>query len=114
MSKSVIGAARTLAREVRAQEETLDEALAGQARLIGALLDARRTAGVSARFGTSAIDRAFDAIAHGRELRNAMLAVHQELAQINVRELAVGDVAECPEEGALAPLTLVATEQRAA
>lgn len=115
MSNSVIGAARTLAREVRTQEETLDLALAGQARLIGALLDARRTAGVSARFGTDAIDRAFDAIVHGRELRNAMLAVHAELAQMNVRELAIGDVSQCPEEGSLRPLSIVpAQDQRAA
>lgn len=98
MSKPIIAAARELAKEVREQEDSLDAALAGQARLIGALLDARRSAGISARIGTTAIERAFDAVAQGRELRASMLAVHAELARMNLRELAVGDEAPCPDE----------------
>ncbi len=114
MSKPIIAAARDLAREVRAQEDTLDIALAGQARLIGTLLDARRSAGISARFGNGALDRAFDAMGHGRELRNSMLDVHAELARMNLRELAIGDVEECPVEPAGANLTLVTAEAAAA
>lgn len=98
MSKSIIAAARELKAEVRAQEDQLDIALAGQARLISSLLDARRAAGVSARFGGGILDRAFDAINHGRELRSSMLAMHSELARMNLREIAVGDVEECPDE----------------
>lgn len=98
MSKPIIAVARELAREVRTQEDNLDIALAGQARLLGALLDARRSAGISARIGSTAVDRAFDAVALTREVRNSMLAVHQELAQMNLRELAMGDEGECPKE----------------
>lgn len=111
MSKPIIAAARDLVHEVRTQEDNLDIALAGQARLIGALLDARRSAGVSARVGSGALDRAFDAINHGRELRNSMMAMHAELAGMNLRELAVGDVEDCPPvEGGM---TLVVTAQDA-
>lgn len=111
MSKPIIAAARELAHEVRTQEDNLDIALAGQARLIGALLDARRSAGISARAGSSALDRAFDAINHGRELRNSMIAMHAELASMNLREMAVGDVEDCPPvEGGM---TLVVTAQDA-
>ena len=99
MSKAIIATARQLAAEIRSQEDMLDAALAGQARLLGSLLEARSASNVPAKFGAAALERAFDAIGHGRMLRESMLAVHQELAQTNLRELGVGDLAECPEEG---------------
>jgi hypothetical protein len=108
MSKPIIAVARELAREVRTQEDNLDIALAGQARLLGALLDARRNAGISARFGSTALDRAFDAVAQTREVRNSMLAMHQELAQMNLRELATGDEADCPEPAGLSVVPTIA------
>lgn len=110
MSKPIIIAARQVAREVRAQEDNLDAALAGQARLLGTLLEARRNTGVSAGIGTGALDHAFDAMSHGRELRNAMLAMHRELAQMNLKEMAAGDVLPCPEERGLGELRVVASE----
>ncbi len=99
MSKAIIATAREIAAEIRAQEDSVDAALAGQARLLGTLLEARRATKVPAKVGAVALDRAFEAITHGRMLRESMLAVHRELAGMNLRELAVGDVSECPEEG---------------
>ena len=114
MSKAIIAAARQLRDEIRSQEDTIDAALAGQARLVSALLEARRAANVSARTGENALERAFEAIEHGRELRKSVLAMHKELAQLNVRELAVGDVFECPPAGALPELRVVASQSEAA
>ena len=111
MSHTIIAAARQLQAEIRRQEDNLDLTIAGQARLLGALLDARRTANVPARVGTAALDKAFEAIGHGRMLRESMLAMHQELAALNLRELAVGDVSDCPTEG-FGGLTVVASSSR--
>lgn len=97
MSKPIIATARQVAAELRTQENAIDAAIAGQARLIGTLLDARLGAGVPATFGSEALERAFEAIDHGRALRGAVLSMHRELAQVNIREVAVGDVSECPE-----------------
>lgn len=99
MSKAIIATARQIAAEIRAQEDSVDAALAGQARLLGSLLDARRITNVPAQLGAVALDRAFEALTHGRMLRESMLAMHRELAGMNLRELGFGDVVPCPEEG---------------
>lgn len=114
MSNVVISTARNLAAEIRAQEDNLDATLAGQARLVGALLDARRSAKVPASVGNVALDRAFEAITHGRELRKSMLAIHAELAQMDLREIAVGDVSDCPKLDLNGPTLVVAREAHAA
>ena len=112
MSKAIIAAARQLREEIRSQEDHIDAALAGQARLIGALLDARRATSVSARTGENALERAFEAIEHGRELRKSVLEMHRELARMNLRELAIGDVSECPEDvSGFGSLTLVSSAE---
>ena len=109
MSKAIIAAARQLRDEIRSQEDNIDAALAGQARLVSALLEARRAANVSARTGESALERAFEAIEHGRELRKSVLAMHRELAQMNLREMAFGDVSECPPAEGYGGLSIVAS-----
>ena len=114
MSKEIIAAARQLRDEIRSQEDNIDATLAGQARLVSALLEARRSANVSARTGESALERAFEAIEHGRELRKSVLAMHKELAQMNLRELAVGDVFECPPAAELPALHVVSSRSEAA
>ena len=106
MSREIIAKARQIRAEIRSQEDTLDAALAGQARLLGTLLEVRRAANVPARTGAVALDRAFDAITQGRAMRENMLAIHKELAQLDLRELAIGDVSECPDEPS-AQLSLV-------
>ena len=107
MSRTIIAAAREIRAEIRSQEDNIDATLAGQARLVGALLDARRAANVPARVGADVLDRAFEAIDHGRKLRESMLAMHKELAQMNLRELAAGDVSECPPDESFGVFTLV-------
>lgn len=100
MRRQIFVAARQIAEDVRASENDFDLALAGNARLVARLLDARREAGLPARTGRTALDRALQAIAHGAQARASLLAMHDELADLNVRELAVGDLTECPEDWA--------------
>jgi len=98
MSK-LIATAREIRDEVRSSEEGFDIALANSARLVAKLLDARRETGVPAKVGRSAVNRALEAVALGAKARETLLDMHEELAHLNLRELATGDVGECPELG---------------
>ena len=97
MSRQIVTAARQIRSEVRSSEDGLDLALAQNARLVARLLDARREAGVPANTGRDALARGLDAIAHAAKAREALLEMHSELAKLSLRELATGDLSECPE-----------------
>ena len=96
MSK-LIAAAREIRDDVRSSEDGFDLALANSAKLVARLLDARREAGLPARIGRSAVNRALEAVSYGAKARETLLDMHEELAQLNLRELAVGDILECPD-----------------
>ena len=97
MRHEIFAAARQIAGDVRLSENDLDVALAGNARLVATLLDARREAGLPARTGQAAVDRALQAIRHTAEARSSLLEMHAELARLDLREMAVGDLTECPD-----------------
>lgn len=98
MSRRILSAARQISGEVRSSEDGFDLALANNARLVASLLDARREAGLPASVGRGALKRALEAISHGAKARESLLDMHQELSRLNLRELATGDLVECPEE----------------
>jgi hypothetical protein len=100
MRRDLIAAARQIAGEVRASENQYDLALANNARLVAGLLEARVKAGLPAKIGGGALEQAIGAISHGAKARQMVLEAHEELARLNLRELAVGDVVECPEKWA--------------
>jgi len=110
MRRDILTAARQIAAQVKTSEDEHDLALAANARLLASLLDARRNAGLPARTGRAALERLSEAIGHGVKARELLLDTHEELARLNLRELAVGDVFQCPEKG----LRLVAQELQAA
>lgn len=115
MRQKIMIAARQIASEVRASENSCDVALADNARLLAALLDARREAGVPAKTGQQALGRALDALNHVAKAREMLLESHAELARLNLRELAVGDMSECPELMPSGQMTLVSqTNSKAA
>lgn len=93
----LIAAAREIRADVRSSEDGFDLALANSARLVARLLDARLEAGIPARIGRSALNRALEAVSYGAKARETLLDMHEELAQLNLRELATGDVGDCPE-----------------
>ena len=113
MRHHLIAKARKIAADVRNSEDQYDLALADTARLVANLLDARRTSGVPARTGRAALDRALQAISHGAKARESLLDMHAELARLDLRELAVGDVVECPEDWASNGLQIVASRDAA-
>ena len=92
----LIAVAREIRDDVRSSEDGFDLALASSAKLVAKLLDARREAGVPARIGRSAVNRALEAVAYGAKARETLLDMHEELAQLNLRELATGDLSDCP------------------
>jgi hypothetical protein len=52
---------------------------------------------------------------HTARARELLLDAHEELAQLNVRELAAGDLSECPDDWrAAGTLTIVGGEAQAA
>lgn len=112
MRHDLIASARRIRAELKASENDYDLALANNARLIATMLDARRERGLPASIGREALGRAVEAIAHAAKARESLLSAHDELAQLNLRELAMGDVLECPEDWAR--LSVVPTESRAA
>ena len=99
MSRQILNAARHISGAVRSSEDGFDLALANNARLVASLLDARREAGLPASVGRGALNRALEAISYGAKARESLLDMHRELAGLNLRELATGDLVECPEEG---------------
>ncbi|MDP9413600.1 MAG: hypothetical protein M3Q08_05805 [Pseudomonadota bacterium] len=114
MRNHIIAAARQIRGDVRTTENDYDVALANNARLIAALLDARVKAGLPARTGREAVEHAIEAITHAAKARQLMLQAHEELARLNLRELAVGDLTECPEDWGFGGLTVVASEPQSA
>lgn len=88
--------ARQIAGVVRASEDNYDVALANNARLVAGILETRVKNRLPAKTAREAIERAIEAMSHGAKARQMLLASHAELAQINLRELAVGDDDDCP------------------
>jgi len=115
MRNQLMASARRIAGEIKTSENDCDAAIASNARLVAALLDARRDSGLPARTGRAALGRAVEAIAHAGRAREMLLDAHEELAQLNMRELAAGDLSECPEDwAATATLRVVEGDTRAA
>ena len=111
MPREVIASARQLAGELRNSENDHDAALASSARLLASLLDARREAGLPARTGRKALERGFEALSYGVKAREMLLGMHEELASLDLRELATGDLSECPEDWAMGKLSVVPTDE---
>ena len=107
MRREIIASARQLAGELRTSENDYDLALANSARLVANMLDARRTAGLPARTGREAVERGFQALNYGAKAREELLGMHEELARLDMRELATGDLSECPEDWAMGRLSVV-------
>lgn len=101
MRHDILTAARQIAAQVKSSEDEHDLALAANARLFASLLDARRNAGLPAKTGRAALERLSEAISHSVKARELLLDTHAELAQLDLRELAVGDVFPCPQVGSL-------------
>lgn len=114
MRREIMAAARQIAAQVKSSEDEHDLALAANARLLASLLDARRTAGLPAKTARAALERLTESISHGVKARELLLDTHEELARLDLRELAVGDVFECPETGLAGGLRIVASETQAA
>jgi len=115
MRHPLIASARRIAGELKASETDCDAALATNARLVASLLEARRDAGLPVRTGRAALGRAVEAIAHAAKAREMLLDAHEELAQLDMRELAAGDLSECPEDWfASAKLSVVESDTRVA
>jgi hypothetical protein len=110
MRHELLNSARRIAGELRTSEDEYDVAMATNARLVASLLDARREAGLPAATGSDALDHALQAIACAAEARGKLIAAHDALAKLDLRELATGDLSECPPK--TASLTLVAEPGR--
>ena len=107
MRHQVIASARRIAGELQTTENDCDTAIANNARLVATMVDARLTAGLPAATARGAFGKALEAISYSAKARELLIDAHQELAQLNVRELATGDLSQCPEDW-IAPLGLVA------
>jgi hypothetical protein len=107
MSREILPAARQIRGEVRSLEDGFDLALASNARLVASLLDARRETGVPVHVGRAALNHALEAISHGAKARESLLQAHGELASLSLRELATGDLSECPDEWVKGQLSVV-------
>jgi hypothetical protein len=94
----LIAAAREIRDDVRSSEDSFDAALANSARLVARLLDARLETGIPPRIGRSALNRALEAVSYGAKARETLLQMHDELSQLNLKELATGDLSDCPKE----------------
>jgi hypothetical protein len=115
MRQEIIATARRIAGEIKVSENECDTALATNARLVASLLDARRTAGLPGHTGRRALGHAVEAIAHAAKAREMLLEAHAELSQLELRELAAGDLSECPDDWfASAKLQVVAGDRTAA
>lgn len=115
MRHPLIASARRIAGELKNSETHCDTALASHSRLLATMLDARVEGGLPSRTGRAALGRAADAIAHAAKAREMLLDAHDELAQLDMRELAAGDLSECPEKWVTgAQLAVVETDANAA
>jgi len=110
MTKPIIASARELAADLRAHENDVDATLAGQARLISRLIEARKSAGLPAMVGAEIVDQAIVAVSQCGELRRTVRDIHASLAAIDIR--AVGDSVDCPV-AVTAPLAAVAMDEAA-
>jgi len=110
MRNELLASARRIASELRTSENDSDLALATNARLVATLADARREAGLPGLTGREALERAVEAVACAAEARGKLLDAHAALAELNLRELATGDLSSCPKlSGAL---TIVGDAER--
>lgn len=107
MRREVIASARQLSSDLRNSENDYDLALASNARFLASLLDARRNAGLPAATGREAVECGFEALTHGAKARQMLVGMHEELAKLDLRELATGDLSECPEDWAIGRLSIV-------
>lgn len=98
MRHQIIASARQIAGELKASENDCDTALAAKARLVATMLDARRDAGLPAQTCRKVLESVVEAVTFATRARGALLDAHGELAQLNLRELATGDLSECPED----------------
>ena len=115
MSKPIIVTARQIATELKSAENDCDAALARNARLVATRAEARVAAGLPARTGRKALGRAVEAVALSAKARDCLVDAHAELAILNLRELATGDLSECPDLMAPAGLRVVGdADERAA
>jgi hypothetical protein len=95
MTKPIIASAREIAADIRARENDVDETLAGQARLISRLVEARQSAGLSPLAGADIVDQAIVAVSQCGELRRTVRSIHQSLAALDIRS--IGDTVDCPD-----------------
>jgi hypothetical protein len=96
MKLPVIRAAREIRSDLRAQEDSLDTTIAGQARLVSRLLEARVSTGLPMLVGAEVVDKAIQAMTQCGELRRTVREMHTGLAQMDIRS--IGDTLECPKE----------------
>jgi hypothetical protein len=96
MPNELILAARRVAGHIREAEEQTDRSIANKARMLADLIDARQLSGRRARFHGNIVDRTIEIITAEGELRRSTAQLHDDLAAINLRELAIGDVIDCP------------------
>ncbi|SMF61061.1 hypothetical protein [Allosphingosinicella indica] len=97
MSNAIIASARRIAEEIKSTEGLSDAALAAKARLTAELLESRVAAGVPARTGRDAVGKLIEAIACSARARELVIDAHEGLAGLDLRELAAGDLSECPD-----------------
>jgi hypothetical protein len=97
MSKNIVTVARQISRGVHTAEDHIDQAFSSAARFAADMVDARIHNGLPRLTGETAVQRALEAIQHTVRARDAVLEAHQELASLNLRELNIGDVTDCPK-----------------
>ena len=96
MRREIFNDVRAIAEEVHANEDQCDIALAGLTRLTANILETRVKHGLPAATAREALQRALEVVNHSARAREAMLDLHSDLAQLNFRELGIGDIAPCP------------------
>ena len=93
-------------------ETAIDAALALSAQLLGAQVNARRHANLSAVVGQKAIEESLAALAALGEARRRIVAAHAELGQVKIdiglRTVAGGDSGDKPSSAAVSDLRVVA------
>ena len=102
-------AMQTVAPELIAMETVIDDAILQSTRLTAALIAQRRSAGLAATVGQTAIERSSAAFATLIAARREVVATHQELGalqkQIGLGAVMVGNLGDKPDA---APLEMAA------
>jgi hypothetical protein len=88
-------AAEQVAECLFAAETAIDEALVQTARLAGVVPALRKSAGVSAFYGQSAIERTIEALSGLGQVRASIVMAHKELSETQ-RQVGLGAVAFGP------------------